>query len=274
MTKEVNALRFTFKDDHKRSLVLIDTPGFDDTDSLQKSDKEILEDIEKVLKKLYVLGHHLTIHAQQRSSGLSSSRGKVSGIFYLHRITDIRMSAGGLTNVDMFQQFGGSEEIFRRVVLITTMWPQPTDPRYAECERREKEFTSNNKYWGLMSLAGSPCCRFTKTLESAQQIINEVVRVGREDQEQRLVTQARSEDPNQMPPLQQDQDISQRLEDLEDLINTKEQEKAKVVAQTKAMNFSDVDSGHLKGIRLKMEEVQKELESLKQRNTGASHELD
>jgi hypothetical protein len=50
-TKEVSALRFTFND-HKRSLVLIDTPGSDDTDYLHKSDKAILQDIEKALEKL------------------------------------------------------------------------------------------------------------------------------------------------------------------------------------------------------------------------------
>jgi hypothetical protein len=282
MTNEVSALRFTFKDDHKRSLVLIDTPGFDDTDYLARSDEAILEDIKKALKTLYVLStsSHNIIHAQQRGSGLSSSKGRVSGIFYLHRITDIRMSAAALTNMDMFQKLGGGEEIFRRVTLITTMWPQPTDPGYAECERREKEFTSDNKYWGLMSLAGSPCWRFTKTLESAQQIINEVVRVGRQDQKQRLLTAARSEDPNQIPPLLQDQEISQRVKTLEDLINTMEQEKAKVLEEMHA-NLGEADSEevdgftiHLRSIRLETEKAQKELRSLNQSNTGASHDHD
>jgi hypothetical protein len=279
MTKDVSALRFTFKDVHKRSLVLIDTPGFDDTDYLHKSDKEILEDIEKALKKLYVLWHHLIIDAQRRGSGLSSSRGRVSGIFYLHRVTDIRMSAAALTNMDMFQKLGGGEEIFRRVVLVTTMWPQPTDPRYAECDSREEEFTSNNEYWGLLSLAGSPCHRFTKTPESVQQIINEIVRVGRQDQEQRLLTSTRSEGPNKTPPLLQDHDISQRVESLEDLINAKEQEKTKVLEQMKA-NLREADSEelerltiHLRSIRLETQKAQKELESLRPTNTGASHDI-
>jgi hypothetical protein len=116
MTKDVSALQFTFKDVHKRSLVLIDTPGFDDMDYLHKLDKEILEDIEKALTKLYVLWHHLIIDAQWRGSGLSSSKGRVSGIFYLHRITDICMSAAALTNMDMFQKLGGGKEIIQRVV--------------------------------------------------------------------------------------------------------------------------------------------------------------
>jgi hypothetical protein len=175
------------------------------------------------------------------------------------------MSAAALTNMNMFQKIGGGEEILRRVVLITTRWPQPTDPRYNECERREKEFTSTHKYWGLMSLAGSPCSHFAKTLESAQQIINQVIRICREDQEQQLLTLARSDDANQTPPLRQEQDISQRIETLEDLINTKEQERAKVMEQMRANLGEEVDEFTIKltSIRLERAKAQKELDSLK-----------
>jgi hypothetical protein len=103
-----------------------------------------------------------------------------------------------------------------------------------------------------------------------------IFRIGREDQERRLLTGARSEDPKQTPPLQQDQDISQRVESLKSLINMKEQENAKVLEQMHAdlgeADPEEVDEFtiHLKSIRLETEKAQKELNSLKQSDTGAS----
>jgi hypothetical protein len=154
-------------------LVLIDTPGFDDTDHLSKTNKAILKDIEKALKNLYVLltsSHFHKIHTQQRGSGLSSSKGRVSGIFYLHRNTEKHMSAAAST---IMEQLGGGEEILQKVILITTTPLQLTDVRYAESEPHEEESTfNNNKSGGLMSW------RFTQTPECAQQVINEIIRIG------------------------------------------------------------------------------------------------
>jgi hypothetical protein len=181
-TRQVVAYRFTFKDDHKRSLVLIDTPGFDHTDHLGKSNKEILEGIVKAFKNLYVLlasSHsHNIIHAQQRGSGLSSSKGRVSGIFYLYpNADDEYMTAAASTNRDMFQQLGGGGDILRRVIFIR-MSSQSADPKYVEYKPREEELRPNNKSQRSTSNTSTS----SDTAKSAQEFINQFIRIRRSEE--------------------------------------------------------------------------------------------
>lgn len=66
---------------------------------------------------------------------------KLSGILYLHRITDNRMSGSPHRNLRMFGQLCG-DQASRNVILITTMWDN------IEVEvglRREKEL--REKFW-------------------------------------------------------------------------------------------------------------------------------
>ncbi|KXN92932.1 hypothetical protein AN958_08402, partial [Leucoagaricus sp. SymC.cos] len=181
-TSEVSSLRITFKrqisrsqpssqlaqnpgnvhlnhpsaqPEKRSSLVLVDTPGFDDT---EKSDLEVLKTIAEWLKKVCVPGQNTPT--------------RISGILYLHRITDVRISGTVLKNFDMFQKLCGTD-FYRRVALVTTMWPDESDKvTLSECERREKELEEN--YWNVMITMGSHVYRFTKKAESAEGIINEI----------------------------------------------------------------------------------------------------
>ncbi|KXN85567.1 hypothetical protein AN958_11134 [Leucoagaricus sp. SymC.cos] len=138
------------------SLVLVDTPGFDDT---EKSDLEVLKTIAEWLKK---------VGAVKGSHGQNTPT-RISGILYLHRITDVRISGTVLKNFDMFQKLCGTD-FYRRVALVTTMWPdEPDRVTYSECRRREKELQEN--YWNVMITMGSRVYRFTKRAKSAERII-------------------------------------------------------------------------------------------------------
>lgn len=125
-TSEVGLYSFVYNDNNKsRRVVLIDTPGFDDT---HRTDIDIRQEISFVLPQTYEQGINL------------------AGIIYLHRITDVRMQGSSLKNLTMFQKLCG-EGFYNHVVLATTMWGRlGKDEQDAdEGGKREKELVNTKK---------------------------------------------------------------------------------------------------------------------------------
>ncbi|KAF9766006.1 hypothetical protein IL306_001627 [Fusarium sp. DS 682] len=131
-----------------RTVWLIDTPGFDDTN---RSDSEVLELIARYLVKAYM------------------KKDLLHGIIYLHRIIDVRMQGSAKTNLITFKQLCGNDAL-KRVVLATTMWDQVTS--ISEAEDRELELKQKPEFWGWMLSKGSSCYRYQNTSESAKEIVN------------------------------------------------------------------------------------------------------
>src|SRR5207249_2436104 len=113
-TTQISAYRCPI--DSRRSLILIDTPGFDDT---YKSDTEVLREIAGYLSVAY------------------SNKVKLTGIIYLHRITDPRIQGSAMRNLRMFKKLCGSDSL-GKVVLATTWWGKVDAEIGAN---REKELT-------------------------------------------------------------------------------------------------------------------------------------
>ncbi|VUC29350.1 unnamed protein product [Clonostachys rosea] len=133
-----------------RTVYLIDTPGFDDTN---KSDTEVLSEIAAWLGESY------------------KKRVLLNGIIYLHRITDIRMQGSAKKNLLMFRQLCG-EDALKKVVLATTMWDKvPIE----EGEQREKELCDTQEFWGWMLQKGSSCSRHLNSEDSAKSIVQKLV---------------------------------------------------------------------------------------------------
>ncbi|EMD33885.1 hypothetical protein CERSUDRAFT_86656 [Gelatoporia subvermispora B] len=133
-----------------RQVVMIDTPGFDDT---TKSDTDILK----------MIAHHLeTTYA----GGI-----KLSGIIYLHRISDVRMTGVSRRNFSMFRKLCGDKTL-ANVVIVTTWW-QNTDPTTAE--RREEELQSRDELFKPVFDKGARMMRHDDTYRSAQAIIRTIV---------------------------------------------------------------------------------------------------
>ncbi|EKM78783.1 hypothetical protein AGABI1DRAFT_114375 [Agaricus bisporus var. burnettii JB137-S8] len=131
------------------NLVMVDTPGFDDTN---KSDTEILSMISNWLEKSY------------------RRKIKLAGVLYLHRITDNRMGGTPLKNLHMFGKLCGNAAM-SRVTLVTTMWDQVQDLRIAQS--RELELKDN--FWKPMLVLGSKMVKFENSLKSAEAIVDEIV---------------------------------------------------------------------------------------------------
>jgi hypothetical protein len=109
---------------------LIDTPGFDDTN---RSDIDTLKTIASYLSASFANGVRL------------------SGIIYLHRISDNRVAGSGMRNLRMFKQLSGSNA-WPNTVIGTTMWGAD---EYAKGIERERELSNEPNYFGDILSGGA-----------------------------------------------------------------------------------------------------------------------
>lgn len=121
----------------------VDTPGFSDTNL---SDTEVLE----------LIADYLTVAYKQKI--------KLSGIIYLHPITDRRVTHHGIKNLDMFKKLTGEENL-KNVILATSMWDRVPEE---EGVKREEEL--KQKFWKLLLAMGAETVRHSGTPESARKI--------------------------------------------------------------------------------------------------------
>jgi len=132
------------------NLVLVDTPGFDDT---HKSDIQILEIIAKWLGKTYKSGF------------------RILGIVYLHRITDNRIAETVHRSFHVFSELCGPEAA-KNVVLVTTMWDELEDGDSGPVQ--EERFKKN--LWAAMLTRGASIARFNNSTASASDVVTQVTR--------------------------------------------------------------------------------------------------
>jgi hypothetical protein len=90
----------------------------------------------------------------------------LTGLLFLHRITDNRMAGTPLKNLRMFERLCGVNAL-RNVMLVTTMWSEIDDMTALSYE---KELQTT--YWNAMVSAGSRISRFDYSHESAWAIVD------------------------------------------------------------------------------------------------------
>lgn len=130
---------------------MLDTPGFDDT---YKTDAEVLKSVADFLAATY------------------KKKIKLSGIVYLQRITDPRMTHGGRANLAMFRALCGDDPL-RKVVLATTFWGEAMNIERAM--EKEQELKATPDYWGDMLAKKATMTRFHDTQESALNILRDLM---------------------------------------------------------------------------------------------------
>jgi len=133
-----------------RRIVLIDTPGFDDT---TRSDAEVLKTIVAFLTSLYLRGVRL------------------AGIAYLHRITDTRVQGSAVKSLNILELLCGAEAM-RGVTFVTTMWEQLPEPEVGV--RRETELMGKS-FWGRMVTREGQVMRHPGDKESAEEVVRRMV---------------------------------------------------------------------------------------------------
>ncbi|PPR07081.1 hypothetical protein CVT24_010982 [Panaeolus cyanescens] len=140
-TSEIHVIRF-FVDDSP--IYIVDTPGFNDT---HRSDVEIFTRISEWLQQRFTNQVYL------------------SGLVYLHRISDNRMSGTTLKNLQIFEQICG-KDCFDKITLATTMWDD-VEPDIGD--HREKQL--KHDYFSYMIHRGARLARLGNDTNSARNII-------------------------------------------------------------------------------------------------------
>ncbi|KAJ4292500.1 hypothetical protein N0V90_009162 [Kalmusia sp. IMI 367209] len=129
-------------------LLLIDTPGFDDS---ERTDSEILMEIARILSAQYQLGVQL------------------KGVVYIHRITDIRYARSSVKTFEIFRKIVGDQAL-RNVLLVTSRWNEVDPGVGAERERQLKD-----KFWAYMLGKGSNISRFHGDRPSAVGLVSQLI---------------------------------------------------------------------------------------------------
>ena len=134
-----------------KDVVLIDTPGFDDT---EKSDVEILELLAKNLSLTYEAGKLL------------------HGIILLQPITTTRFTGSEAKRTRLFKKICG-EDAFSHVVIASTFWEEAGNK--VRAESLEKERIRDGDFWGKMLSHGATAVRHMNTEASAHGIIRKLL---------------------------------------------------------------------------------------------------
>ncbi|KAH9931008.1 P-loop containing nucleoside triphosphate hydrolase protein, partial [Fomitopsis serialis] len=152
-------------------VVLIDTPGFDDT---TKSQADVLEDIGQFLKKTY------------------EEDIKLTGVIYMHRISDRRVGGIARENFRLFRKICGPEAM-KNVFIVTTMWEDVSEE---VGQAREQELVSKPIFFQPVIAQGARIVRHQKTAQSAQSIVSSlIVNAARSLQMQRELVEERKQVP-------------------------------------------------------------------------------
>ena len=95
----------------------------------------------------------------------------LSGIIYLHNITNHRIDGSPLRCLRMFQKLCG-ERSLQNVLLTTTQW---SNVPQAQRESREADLRSGN-FWGGLLARGATLTRFMGTRESGLELIHKLMK--------------------------------------------------------------------------------------------------
>jgi hypothetical protein len=115
-----------------RTIHLIDTPGFDDT---ERSDSETLQELSFWLALAYENDVYL------------------SGIIYLHRITDLRIHGAALRALNIMKGLCGSEN-YQNIIIATTRWDELGGNQRNKALKRQDELCQKEWFWGDIIQAG------------------------------------------------------------------------------------------------------------------------
>lgn len=141
---------YQFHHEAHGTIYLIDTPGFDDTHT---SDAEVLREIASFLSSTY------------------QTKAKLTGIIYLHRISDNRMSGSALRNLKMFKELCG-EDAYKHIVLATSMWGKEEQETALD---RERQLVDRGGFWSTMQQRGSAVKRWLGESSTAHDIVEHLL---------------------------------------------------------------------------------------------------
>ncbi|KAF8130060.1 P-loop containing nucleoside triphosphate hydrolase protein, partial [Mycena galopus ATCC 62051] len=139
-TSEIGRYNYFYEDG--RSVTFVDSPGFDDSRE-GVTDTDVPRKIAAFLEQEF--------HEDK----------KLTGIIYLHQITDTRMGGISVRNLRMFRKLCGDDAL-KNVIIVTTRWDDVQEEDRGAMEKREK---------GLLIAGGDRFLRHDNTTDSARRIM-------------------------------------------------------------------------------------------------------
>ncbi|KAG6373445.1 P-loop containing nucleoside triphosphate hydrolase protein [Boletus reticuloceps] len=134
----------------RQQVVLIDTPGFDDTNL---TDTDVLK----------LIAAYLVTTNKQGA--------RLAGVIYMHRISDLRVGGSARRDFRMFQELCG-EEAYPNVIIVTNMWGTVTAE---DGNDRERELATKDIFFKLILDQRAKMLRHDHTKQSAHQIIQNLI---------------------------------------------------------------------------------------------------
>ncbi|KAM7183492.1 GTPase IMAP family member 4 [Naviculisporaceae sp. PSN 640] len=166
-TQDPEAVRF---DLDGRTIVLIDTPGFDDTN---RNDVDILEHIAKWLAK----------------QGFSK-RQPLDGMILLHPITDFHFDSSLEKRRTRILQKILGKNAYKRVVVATTMWEFLVKDMESEVDKEiSRRWSQRGGVWDEFRQGGAHLTKHFNTPASAERILRIIIRASEEAERASILIQ-------------------------------------------------------------------------------------
>ncbi|KAJ4480258.1 P-loop containing nucleoside triphosphate hydrolase protein [Lentinula aciculospora] len=134
-----------------RKVVLVDTPGFDDSRD-GRTDTEILRKISEFMINEY---------DQHR---------KLNGAIFFHRMSDPRFGGQSRRSLRIFRELCGAAT-YKNVVVLTTFWDKVNE---TEGETREEELMSNSNFFKDLVDGGARFMRHDQKNSGARQVLDHI----------------------------------------------------------------------------------------------------
>ncbi len=186
----------------------------------------------------------------------------ISGIIYLHKITDVRMTGAARRNLQMVQSICG-DDFISRLTLVTTMWDSV---RPSVGKEREKQL--QQKYWSALLEKGATYARYDGTTMSANNVVDKYL----QDDDEALEVKPSIEVDVVVEglPLRSTAAGQMALESLRDKIRTTEKTVEEMKAAKEEMKSNGEPEADISQIRKETWKKEDELKRL--RRVLASHE--
>ncbi|KAF5344097.1 hypothetical protein D9758_008875 [Tetrapyrgos nigripes] len=148
-TSEIQLIRF-IDPASRRKVVIVDTPGFDDSRS-GVTNTNVLTTITEFLLEEY------------------DKDRKINGLVYLHRISDTRFGGQASHNLKLFKSLCGRDN-FKNVVALTTFWDRVDDETG---RRREAELKA--KFMKDLVEGGAHFMRHDRSMEGDRKVLKHIL---------------------------------------------------------------------------------------------------
>ncbi|KAI6133584.1 P-loop containing nucleoside triphosphate hydrolase protein [Pisolithus croceorrhizus] len=152
-----------------KQVVLLDTPGFDDT---SMTDTDVLRIISAYLVAMFVLYFPCSPHNVRLTFGRRNKQGaRLVGVIYMQRISDLKIGGSARRDLRMFQELCG-EEAYENVIVVTNMWGTVSQE---DGIAREQELASKDIFYKPILERKGRMMPHYNTQKSAHCILEELV---------------------------------------------------------------------------------------------------